>query len=127
MQVELYLQGDNYNRLIIKEDGEIAVYARGRLHDLLRLLKDKSAENVLVVRGELGKYLPKITEDTKIRVVPLGVGINEFSVKLSEISLKPLGSDYYIVRMSGYVFRSQLAHLEASRAYAEDSELATAE
>jgi len=124
MQIEIYLQSDNYNNLVVKEPGRTVVFARGRLHDLIRFLKDKHTSNVLVVRGakEMDKVLEKITDDAEIRIVPLDLNIDEIRVKLSEIDVKPITTEVeYAVRIRNYTFRSCITKLEAKRVYAEDA------
>jgi len=117
---EIYLQSDNYNNLVIKEGGRTVAFIRGRLHDLIKFLKEKNTRNILIVRGkEIEKYLEKITDDTEIRIVPLDLNIDEIRAKLSEIDVKPMDTDY-IVRIRNYVFRSYVARLEVKRVYAED-------
>jgi len=120
LRVEIYLQSDNYNSLDIKEDGKTVAFVRGRLHDLIKFLKEKNVRNVLVVRGkEVEKHLEKITDDTEIRIVPLDLNIDEIRAKLSEIDVKPMDIDY-IVRIRNYVFKSSAARLEVKRVYAEE-------
>jgi len=112
MQIEIYLQSDNYNSLTIRENGKILAFVRGRLHDLIELLKGKRIENVVVVRGNIKEALEKISSDTEIRLIPMDINIkeNEIRVKLSEVNVKD-----YIVYVDKYVFVSHIAKLIVSR------------
>jgi len=116
MQIEISLQSDNYNSMVVRENGRIIAFVRGRLHDLVRLLKDRCVNGVVVVRGNIKEVLGKISSDIEVRLIPLDLNINEIEVraKLSEIDMKTMENGY-IVYAGRYVFRSSIAKLTISQ------------